>query len=62
MTTLDGYEVHLIDYLPKTIKDRDGKDVPLLGVILSDIQPTYYDLFDPKPYSGKIVFLVGEPK
>jgi hypothetical protein len=55
---LGGIEVQVSKYLPDTVKDKDGKDVKLLGVM---IDPNYFSLFpDDRMSRPPIVFLTEE--
>ncbi len=55
--SLASIQIRVSRILPETVKDGDGRDVPLLGVMVSE------PLFDERGavIPGRIVFLVGEP-
>lgn len=58
MTPLEGISVSVCKYLPATVKDRDGCEVELLGVLASEPlrPPELFGEIDPM----RLVFLTGE--
>ena len=57
--TFAGLKIEISKYLPKTVHDKDGNEVELLGVMMPDDFGILMDM-EPEQAARRMVLITGE--